>query len=222
MYSAIEIGNKVELVTDKKPNQEQKKYFSVVNEVTTNEGEKEIVIQAPLVEGRIIPLEMNKRYGLCVYTEKGLYRTEVEVVGRFKEDNLYFIVLNLTSDLQKYQRRQFYRMDCMLSFHYKDDSEPAWQEGTILDMSGGGIRFISKEMLTPKKGIINHLKLQVGDQQSEVYVSGVIIASDSVKHGEKVYENRVEFDNISNEVRETIIKFIFEEERKRRSSGRRV
>ena len=219
MHKAIELGNKIELVTALITGQEQRKYYSMIQEVTPDE---DIVIQAPISEGVINPLELNQRYGMSVYSEAGLFRSEVEVVKRFKEGNLYLIQLSLLSNLQKFQRRQYYRMDCILNFQYKDDDDTKWDEGTILDISGGGIRFISKKQLIPDKGIINHIRLMLREEAEDFYIPGQIIDSIATGTGQKLFENRVVFDEVEASTRESIIKFIFEEERRRRQSGRRM
>lgn len=215
VQKAIKLGDKVELVTEVTVNGTQNQYFSKVQEV---KADGEVVIMAPLEAGRIIPLELNRKYGMCVYTSKGLYRCEVQVVSRNKDEKLYLINLEILTALQKYQRRQYYRLDCMLSFHYKDDEEDNWSDGTILDISGGGIRFTSTTELEHKKGVVNHIELDYGEDIHHLYLSGVIIESAKTKGNDRLYENRVEFDAISNEDREMIIRFIFEEERRRRKN----
>lgn len=213
MISGIKLGDKVELITEVTLTNKQYTYYSRVQEVT----EDTIVIQAPIENGRIEPLELNHKYGMSVYTSNGLYRCEVMVSKRLKYDKLYLITLDILSSLQKYQRRQYYRMDCMLNFQYKDDATDTWYEGLILDISGGGIRFTSKTKLEHKKALINHILLHmIEEAEEELFLSGVIIDSSPTELDKSVYENRVEFEGIDNYEREIIIKFIFEEERRRR------
>lgn len=213
MKNAIHLGDKVELVTEVTLNKHQDKYYSKVQEVNEND---EVVILAPIESGRIEPLELNRKYGMCIYTDNGLYRCEVMVTKRIKSDNLYLITLEIQTTLQKYQRRQYFRMDCMLSFQYKDDIDTNWHEGIILDISGGGIRFTSHTKLENQKSLINHIQLEMFDVEEDLYLSGTIIESVIGELDKAVFENRVEFDYIDNHDREVIIKFIFEEERRRR------
>ncbi len=214
MRRSIELGNKVELVTEVTLDNKQDVYNSKIQEI---KEDGTVVILAPIEAGRIIPLDLNHKYGMCVYTPKGLYRCEVRVIKRTKSEKLYLISLEIMTSLQKYQRRQFYRMNCMLTFQYKDDETDTWNEGIILDISGGGMRFTSNSGLELKKTLITHLKLNLGDvEEEELFLSASIIGSDKTKLDQTVYENRVEFDHIDNYEREVIIKFIFEEERKRR------
>lgn len=213
MKNSIHLGDKVELVTEVTLNKHQDKYFSKVQELTED---GEVVILAPMENGRIEPLELNRKYGMCIYTDKGLYRCEVMITKRVKSDNLYLITLKIQTSLQKYQRRQYFRMDCMLNFQYKDGIDTDWHEGIILDISGGGIRFTSRSKLDNQKSLINHIRLDMLDEEEDLYLSGSIIESFQAELDKTVFENRVEFDHIDNYEREIIIKFIFEEERRRR------
>jgi c-di-GMP-binding flagellar brake protein YcgR len=215
MYKGIEVGDKIELEVQQLMGEKQEKYISKIQDVSDT---GEITILAPMESGRIITLELNQNYGMCVYTSNGLYRCEVAVTERIRDDKLYLIKLEVQSALQKYQRRQYYRLDCMLTFHYKDDHNGEWEEGIILDISGGGIRFTSKKQLLDKKGVINHLQLNYDQEESHLYLSGVIVDSSNLRAQDNIYENRVVFDEITIEEREIIIKFIFEEERRRRKN----
>lgn len=212
MHSAIKLGDKVELVTEVTLNNQQYTYYSKIQEVM----EGAVVIQAPIEGGRIEPLELNKKYGMSIYTDKGLYRCEVMVSKRVKYERLYLLTLDILSSLQKYQRRQYYRMDCMLNFQYKGDDAETWHKGLILDISGGGIRFTSKNQLKDKKVLFNHIRLNMlSGEEEELFLTGVIIQSVPTELDPGVFENRIEFDGIDGYEREMIIKFIFEEERRR-------
>lgn len=213
MRNSIKLGDKVELVTEVTLTNQQDKYYSKIQEVNS---ESSVVIMAPIESGRIEPLELNRKYGMSVYTDKGLYRCEVMVAKRVKVDGLYLITLEILTTLQKYQRRQYFRMDCMLTFQYKDDIDDRWHEGMILDISGGGIRFSSNTELEKNKTLINHIQLNMLDEEEELFLSGIIIESAPTELDQTVYENRVEFEQIDSMEREVIIKFIFEEERRRR------
>lgn len=209
----IELGDKIEL-TRKSTFEKEEMYISKIQDF--DKAQQRLTILAPLDGGKIIPLELNAEYYATVYTEMGLYRTEVAVVERSKDDNLYLIVLEVLTTLTKHQRRQYYRLDCILTFQYKDEVNDQWHEGLILDISGGGIRFTSHSILIKEKVITCHLQLNFEEFTKHLYLTGTIIEStDSAIEG-KAVENRVRFENVSVEDREAIIRFIFEEERRRR------
>lgn len=212
LLKAVELGDKIELNRLATENGEVESYSSKVQELT----DTTITILAPMDNGRIIPLELNSRFMVAIYNSKGLYKSEVVVSSRRKEEKLYLIVLTIVSRLQKYQRRQYYRMDCLMTFQYKDDTSNQWNEGLVLDISGGGLRFTSNEKLIQDKGVICHMNFESNPDTQDLYITGQVVASDAIELDSRTYETRLQFDIISDEDREKVIKYIFDEERRRR------
>ncbi|MBC7959345.1 MAG: flagellar brake protein [Vallitaleaceae bacterium] len=211
--SSVELGDKIEVIRKTGLKTNQHSFFSKIQEIP---DENQIIITAPIENGKIIPLEMNWEYYLCIYTANGLYRCESEVVDRKRVDHMFYATLKLKTKMQKYQRRQYYRLDCVLSFHYKNDEKEVWNNGLILDISGGGLRFTSNAQLVPLEQVVCHIQLNFEDDQKHLYVNGSIIDCNIIDFNANIYETRVAFDTISNDAREIVIRFIFEEERKRR------
>ncbi len=213
MFEYIQLGDKVELLTELDKNGNQEHYFTSVQEIVDGE----LVISAPIIKGRIEPLEIRMTYGMCVYTKKGLYRCEVELVSREKRDNLFLLTISLQSDLVKYQRRQYYRMDCILEFSFKGTDTDQWYNAVILDISGGGIRFYTTKALKEGDGIFNHITLGANDKENNLFLGGKVVDVEIHSRDKEVqYEVRESFDSIDEVDREAIIKYIFDEERRRR------
>lgn len=212
--SAVELGDKIEVIRKTGFIVKQNSLYSKVQDIVSD---NEIVITAPIDNGKIIPLEIDREYYLCVYTSRGLYRCEGEVISRHKEDNMHYATLKIKTKMQKYQRRQYYRLDCVLSFQYKNgDEKEAWNSGIILDISGGGLRFTSNNQLINGESLVCHIQLNFDDEQKHLYMNGTIIECNILDFNSNTYETRVSFNDIDNESREAVIRFIFEEERKRR------
>ncbi len=213
MLEYIQLGDKVELLTELDKDGNQEHYYSSVQEVVDGE----LVISAPITKGKIEPLEILRTYGMCVYTKKGLYRCEVELVSREKRDKLFLLTIRLQSDLVKYQRRQYYRMDCILEFSFKGIDTDEWYKAVILDISGGGIRFYTRKKLKEGDGIFNHILLNVSEKEHDLFLGGKVVDVEKHERDREVqYEVRESFDSIDEGDRETIIKYIFDEERRRR------
>ena len=212
IQSALTLGDKIEL-TKKIEMVEAETFYSMVYELV---DDKHILIQAPIEGGKIIPLELDVIYYACIYTNRGLFRGEVEVTKRLKDNNLHYLELTLLTPMKKYQRRQYYRMNCVLSFKYQDEEEETWETGTLLDISGGGIRFSTSSAIKANQKIRCHLELRLRDYSISVETEGVILQSKPIEPDKIHYQNRILFEDLSLEDREKIIKFIFEEERRRR------
>ena len=110
----IAIGNKIELVRlDQVIRNEQNKkvYVSKIYDILDRD---KLQIAMPIFEGRIVPLDLDERYTACFYTERGLLQCNVQVTARYKSGNLFFLDVKLLGALEKVQRRQFYRYDCLI------------------------------------------------------------------------------------------------------------
>lgn len=200
----------------------------------------ELEISMPSEKGKIILLPLGVRFEFVFYSNGGLYRAEGTIKERFKRDNLFSVVVEMNSQLEKFQRREYYRLECTLDMRYYDITEEDAQQktaeeifdylrvqdnlyeieksGTVVDISGGGIRFISDRENLIDSNILIEVRL-IGEKiDKQFFIVGKIIDSTQViteKHTK--YENRVRFLLKDNKVREEIIRYIFDEERRQRS-----
>ncbi len=231
----ISEGNKIELQKLQSltksivEDEDVKTYYSLVTEIV---DEDKIKITMPLERGRVIPLNINSRYNASIYTDNGVYQTRIIVIDRFKEDNIYMLVVQLTSDLVKFQRRQYYRLGCTMDIRYKvkeDDEEefeadtnmqqtvwPGYKEGVALDISGGGMRFVSEELLERESEIFLVIEIAYAKEIRKYGLNARVISSIPMPKRRDRFEHRVEYKNIDGRVRESLIKYIFDEERRQR------
>ena len=159
----INIGDKLDLKKIEKrlsvdPDRDVPVYISQVLD-ETDAGD--ILVAMPVSEGRVIPLNVDDEYNTTFYTKSGLLNCRTLVVGRYKKDALFLLSLRQLTDLKKIQRREYFRLSCRnpLTYRILDDNErdeiehgfPStakiddddWKNGIMLDLSGGGIRFVS-------------------------------------------------------------------------------
>jgi c-di-GMP-binding flagellar brake protein YcgR len=208
-----------------------------------------INIAAPIGNNRLILLEVGESYQLCFYSNKGLYRSTCMILNNYREKNLVIAVVKLTSDLEKFQRRQYYRLEIVQDILYhiisreeeilsnrlqlnnfktpeeQEDCrkrvkqlENEWLKASFTDLSGGGARFNSA--YSHQAGDQTKIKFDInlGTQIHKLILNAEIIISTKLMNRTGVYEHRVEFKNISKNDRENLIKYIFEQERRRRKN----
>ncbi|MCT4545406.1 MAG: flagellar brake protein [Vallitalea sp.] len=215
-HKALALGDKIEITKTRfntnKTYKNDKKYISIIQDI----DEDEIVISAPIENGKIIPLEIGSSYILDIYTSGGLFKCKASVARRYKKNNLYFIVFEIKSEMVKSQRRQYYRLSCVLPIAFTNIQEDNWYEGLIIDISGGGLRFNSKYKIDINDELKCKIKLDINNVVHDIEVKGRVILSQIIDFETMRYETRIKFYDIFNEDREKIIKFIFEEDRKRR------
>ena len=247
-YSYFEIGDRIELtqyssVTGRKVS--EKKYGSMLLDF---DGIRTVKLSMPIIEGRVIPLETGDEYQLCFFTNSGMYQCLGRIEKRYTDNKLHIMEVVLLNELKKFQRRKFYRLDCMFPIKYrvitdvevllkerlaKDDFETPedkeickgayekicknWEEGTVSDISGGGIRFHSKNEL--KKNTKMEVMLPLSFSNGIVPVKFImnVITCTYFEGSRNAYEIRGEFENVKDSDRETVIRYVFEEQRRRMS-----
>ncbi len=245
MSHLIETGTKLEL--------KKIRHVDVMDEICYvsrflyQKSADEAVIEMPVKGGTLVALEPEELFQVCFYTNKGLYRCQSQVVSRHYEDSLPVAVIKLRSEFEKLQRRQYYRMECLLQMEFKTLTEEEYDEllyqksipqtelieneiiakdesetqnrfynGVSLDISGGGVRFNS--LHAAERGDIIALRIAFASEEVQKLrlLFAKVLTVTPVQNRLGMFEHRVEFVSISNAERESIIRYIFLEERKRR------
>ncbi len=232
MKVTFAIGDRIELMHIKSAigrKVSDKKYGS---QLLDFDGDRTAKIAMPISEGKVIPLEIDDDYNLCFFTNSGLYQCTAQIKKRYTKNRMYVMDVIFLTPLKKFQRRKFYRLDCLFPIRYRivpkeqfekkneaeqdnEKDEILWEEGTISDLSGGGIRFHGN--VECKKGdfveIVLPLSLQSGIIPLSLYMK--VVSCVHFEGSRVAYETRGEFLNINEKERETVIKYVFEEQRRR-------
>lgn len=212
--------------------EEARIYKSMIEEIHDND---EIDITMPLEEGKYVLLHLGIRFEFVFYGETNLYRGIGQVKERFKSNNIYMLKIELKTPLSKFQRREYYRFPCVMDMKYHsitdelsklEDTEEILEllqenqneekRGTIVDISGGGARFISEEKFEKDDFLLMELCFITENTGKECWIKSRVISQNKIDAPDAKYEIRVEFVMRNNKVREDIIRYIFEEERRRR------
>lgn len=227
-------GNRVELQLVERVKyveeiERKKIYQSSVYDVIS---EERLEIYMPLEKTKLVLLPVDAEYDLYFYTNGGLYQCFARVVDRYKTDNKYIVLMELTSNLRKFQRREYYRLSCALEMDTrkleKEEIKALEQKekylvsglplkrSIIVDISGGGIRFVGDYAYEPDSLICCKYHLLVNGRNKEYTLIARIIAVRELEDRSGLYEHRAQYIDINTLDREEIIRFIFEEERKHR------
>ncbi len=211
-------------------------YYSRVYEIRSDEV---LEIEMPVEKEKVMLLPVGDEFDVCFYTSSGLYQCYSVIKDRYKTNNLFILVLELTSGLRKFQRREYYRFNCIVNMQSRklsDEEQDAFEtrsvefldtdltleDGVIVDISGGGARFLSNSKYEDDAKILFRFSLTLDDRPQEYSIVGRIIKSNPTERVPDKYENRVKFLSLDGQAREDIIRYIFEEERRirRRDNGR--
>lgn len=234
----LQIGNKIDICSLDKDDirrAENGKVPILASQLEAVEDNGELVIQMPVYKGKIILLSLGSRYELIFYTRKGLYRGVCQVTDRYKEDNLFMVKVMLKSGLNKFQRREYFRLECILGMqayeltredalrldgasleqHLKDPQIIMTESSSVIvDISGGGIRFIGEKKYEEGDCLAVRTALQNENIDQQLLVVVSIVTCRKAAPNMERYETRAEFLHLGSKLRETIIKYIFDEDRK--------
>lgn len=220
--------------------EEAKVYKSQVLDFRNNGN---LQIAMPTEAGRLVLLALGVRFEFTFYSKALLYSFTGQVVERYKKDNMYILEIEQKSPLEKFQRREYYRYECMLetSFYLLTEEQagletvPAMLEslrqnglcesertGVIVDLSGGGARMTTTDEVEPGSSILLVLQL-INEKVNKQYhiVTNVISCRRLENVSERRFELRVKFKITDDKMREEIIRYIFEEERRNRQKASR-
>ncbi len=194
--------------------------------------EEQLEILMPMEGSKLILLPIDGEYQFCFYTKKGLYQCFIRVIDRYKSNNVFILLCELTSPIRKHQRREYYRYGCILPLKTRElmtEEEKALEKnqfqfqeglplakGSVIDISGGGIRFMSGEKYEAGAHIALTFHLMINEKEQVYNLAGEILSCKENELNRGEYECRLKFVCIDNAKREEIIRYIFEEERKKR------
>lgn len=206
---------------------EHKIYQSQVIDVLS---EDRIEISMPMEKSKLILLPIDGEYDLYFYNDSGLYQCYARVVDRYKNNSLYVLVLDLVSNLRKHQRREYYRFSCALEMNSrrlqeeevelagrKEDAlipELPLKSSVIVDISGGGLRFVANYAYEVQSMILCRYCLLINGENKVYNLVGKVLSARELENRKGVFEHRVQYVNVDAAEREEIIKYIFDEERK--------
>ena len=242
----IQAGCKIEMRSEDKLNVPEGVPEVYISQFVQWEKDNVASIVVPTYKGHFLPVTIDAIYELHFLAKSGLYRCRGKVISRGKVGNIATAIVKIISDLEKVQRRQYYRMSCLMPMYYSllDDSykeiykekkkglsleqrediasklanqEFTFQKGIVLDISGGGLRFNSKEK--QKAGDVYLLQPELPEVLSRKisYLLGRIVSCKLLSEVPLLYDNRVSFVGLTTSERDEIISYIFKEERNKQN-----
>lgn len=187
-------------------------YLTRIEEV----GERILIVGALFNHGEVVPLREGTKVRLTFWDEAAAYSFEGKIMQRIAVP-IPMLVLELPDSVVKVQRRNYVRVPALYPVSFRSVTKKGLsdlQKGMMLDLSGGGLRFLTKEPVENKSLLYVFLTLPKGDLQTPVRVCRAEKIEDS-----KNYRVSVEFHDISERERDQIIRCVFDIQRSMRKRG---
>ena len=185
-------------------------------------GPDEARLLVPIVEGTVYPVRAAWKVNVYMRDGNSCYRFQATIVDRTADGPRRLMRIKRTSEIVMAPRRQCYRLELEVPLRYRvvewthavDDTQ--FVETMTSDISGGGLRFRSRDLHLP--GELVECELTIGDKQ--MYLAGKVVRCQRLQQLSECkpayfYDVGVLYSEIEPWQREAIFKFIFEKERQK-------
>ncbi|AHF07771.1 flagellar brake protein [Desulfitobacterium metallireducens] len=179
-------------------------------------GEKIISVFAPMVQGQLVPLREGTPLKVIFWDEVAAYEINTTIMQRIAVPVAIFI-LEYSNDIRRVQRRNYVRIPATYLVTFRAVTRQGLsdtQKGTMLDLSGGGMRFQTNEPVEKGAILIATLDLPTGPIQISARVCRMEKEVESKK-----YSISVDFYQIPERDRDRIIRCVFDLQRDMRKKG---
>ena len=231
----VKPGNVVEIIDKDIISPEERSAKTLRTKIFDIVSDDVIKVTIPTVQGKLQLIETDGEYDVYFYTSNGLYQCVCTVKDRYRSNAIPVMELELQSNLRRYQRREYYRLNCMLEMkchafdpeetdeymktgNYSTATGGKGPNAVMVDISGGGARFVSTESYEVGALMLFRFSLKQKTGFKDYSVVGRVVYSGLMENMGGKYETRAQFVDIENTERESIIKYIFEEERRIRKT----
>lgn len=170
-------------------------------------------------------------YTLYVYMPQTVLVGSVYYRGCIREEKKSILTVELVSPLMKIQRRMHHRVSChskiffqaispelvyqeekTISFEKYDISSGSFED-SMVDISGGGIRFTTKSKVNVNDYILARFEIMNEKRAIEMKVIGQVVYAGQLRNEQDSFDVRIKYIHLSEKARKDIIQFVFQLER---------
>lgn len=210
LKSNLNIGDRLQVIPlGRKTDNE---YISQLAEIVDDEF---LYIFIPLYKNNFVYFRNSEILRIIAPKKDAVYSFDAEILEK-DYDKVPIIKLKRITNLVKIQRRGYYRLKItklikIRKCNMEDEENNSQHEGILVDISGGGALFFSKFQMEPKD--IIEVDLNIDDKNS-ITLYGMIKRKHYDINKSFLYEYGIEFQSLKTSVRDILIRFIFDEQRK--------
>lgn len=193
-----------------------------------SDSEMEILIDASEEEN----LQKNICYILYLFLPQEVLMCSCYFMSAYAEGEQKNVTLDLVSALEFVQRRMHQRVSCHSRIFYQEiekeelksmaehveifdelREQREFYEESLIDISGGGVRFVSKKKLAVDSYVSVCFEIVNEKRAVEMKVTGQVVYAMPLRNEQDSYDIRVKYIGLAEEQREKIIHFVFQLER---------
>lgn len=177
-----------------------------------------VVINMPISGRKFYIMHSGTSLEFYVCTSKEIFKCRSMVLGKKEENNVQLVIISKPEIIEKVQRREYFRLPISMEVEYcllpqgieylslKDIPSGYFnfmKKCITLDISGGGIKIITREYARKECNALVNIKLQ-----EEICLLCTIVRCE-YNDFEKNYRISLKYEDLEERVRDKIIKYIF-------------
>ena len=161
----LKVNDRIEVINDEKP------YKALIIDVQDDF----LQINVPVYDGDYLMLHSKEKIEINSYLEDGgCFNFNAEVISRGKEGNIIYYRLSKPFNIQKIQRRNFFRVALTNDINFKkitlakeeDFDNIPYKRGLMVDLSAGGMKIKTREKI--KKDDLLLVKMKINEVELEL------------------------------------------------------
>lgn len=210
------IGDKIQIISLHRIKKTE--YISQIAEI----HDDSIDIFIPIYQNSLVYFRNDEILRIIMPKNEAIYEFDAKVISRSYGEIPIMKIVKI-SELFRIQRRDYYRLKITKPIRfkkvYKNEATnriSQYHEGILIDISGGGLMFCSKKEM--EKGDLLELEILISENK-KLNLFGLVIRRQYDIQKSFLYEYGIKFENISIADKNTLMKFIFEEQRKLLKKG---
>lgn len=216
----IKIGANLEISIFREGEKSEKSYPVKVQNIFEN---NKFQIDVPFSGGQMILFQVNAIIEVIMTSQEGVFSFKAKVIERTRKKNIPVMLIKPETELEKKQRRAYFRIACNCNVRYRKYKLPALGENdeqfktvTAVDISGGGICFQTEEKLDTGEFYECVIML---DEDIEIHTICKPVCIKKEEYTDKFWKTGMKYERITEQAREKIINFIFQEQLRLRRKG---
>ncbi|TCO79927.1 flagellar brake protein [Marinisporobacter balticus] len=191
-----------------------------VSQVMDIIDEKAMFIATPIAKNVLVPIDIGKIIKISYFKKNlGTYGFNAEVVERKNVGDISYMRVKKIGEVFRIQRRNFFRLEVLLNGEVNVIESQNGNEKTISvltkDISGGGVRVISKEALEVGSAV----EIKIETKNKPIVVQGEVLRCVLYEESNYNFDIGIIFKDIDKKEREQIIAFVFDYQRRMRKKG---
>ncbi|HHV65659.1 MAG TPA: pilus assembly protein PilZ [Peptococcaceae bacterium] len=173
-------------------------------------------IGVPMIEGEFVPLRVRTKIEVVFSDSISAYSFQSTILERLAEP-IPTLIIKYPGIIQKIQRRKYVRIPLTRPLKYRVFREQGNEDekiGAMKDLSGGGLRFQTKEELP----LQTKLTVRANMDTKELEIPGLVIRTTKDEETD-LYNISIQFLDISEKTRDEIISYVFKIQREMLRKG---